>query len=104
MAPVTVLFVLLGIAVIAGIGLVAVGRLGELPDAPPDRVPDGLGPDVTESSLAAARFDVGLRGYRMDEVDDLLDRLGDEIADRDTRIAEGEARIAELESRLDSQP
>lgn len=51
------LFVLVAIAVIAGIALAATGRLGELPEAPADRKPQELG------------FDVVLRGYRMDEVD-----------------------------------
>ncbi len=34
---------------------------------------------------------MALRGYRMDEVDDVLDRLGAELALRDARIAELEA-------------
>ena len=34
------------------------------------------------------RFGVTLRGYAMGQVDDLLDRLGREISDRDARIAE----------------
>ena len=39
------------------------------------------------------RFAVGLRGYRMDEVDDVLDRLAVEVAERDARIAELEQRL-----------
>jgi DivIVA domain-containing protein len=35
-----------------------------------------------------------LRGYRMGEVDDVLDRLGAELAERDVRIAELEAALA----------
>ena len=34
------------------------------------------------------RFNLGVRGYRMAEVDDVLDRLAAEIAQRDARIAE----------------
>ncbi len=37
------------------------------------------------------RFSLGLRGYRMDQVDEVLDRLRDELAARDARIAELEA-------------
>ncbi len=37
------------------------------------------------------RLPMALRGYRMDEVDDVLDRLGAELAYRDARIAELEA-------------
>jgi len=85
----TVLFVVLAIAVVTGISLLAVGRLGALPDAPPDRVPDELpaeGP-IKGQHLQQVRFDVAARGYRMDEVDGLLDRLASEIAIRDATIA-----------------
>lgn len=34
------------------------------------------------------RFALGLRGYRMDQVDEVLDRLRDELAAKDLRIAE----------------
>lgn len=61
-------FVLVAIAVIAGIALASVGRLGELPEAPVDRRPAEVG------------FDVVLRGYRMDEVDA-------ELADLRARLA-----------------
>ncbi len=68
-------FVLVAIAVIACIALASVGRLGELPEAPADRKP------------AEAGFDVVIRGYRMDEVDET-------IADLRTRLAEAERRAA----------
>lgn len=62
------LFVLVAIAVIAGIALASVGRLGELPEAPVDRRPAEVG------------FDVVLRGYRMDEVDAELANLRARLA------------------------
>lgn len=62
------LFVLVAIAVIAGIALASVGRLGELPEAPVDRRPEEVG------------FDVVLRGYRMDEVDAELANLRARLA------------------------
>ncbi|MHA7305874.1 DivIVA domain-containing protein [Arthrobacter sp. TMN-49] len=34
------------------------------------------------------RFSLGLRGYRMDQVDEVLDHLRDELAAKDLRIAE----------------
>jgi len=40
------------------------------------------------ADLDAVRMGVGLRGYRMDEVDELLDRIKLELAERDERIAE----------------
>ncbi|CAB4731957.1 unannotated protein [freshwater metagenome] len=63
----TVLFVLLAMAAIGAVGLAAAGRLGELPEAEPDRRPEYLNGDPT--------FDVVVRGYRMDEVDAVIDDL-----------------------------
>lgn len=64
-----------------------------LADAPPDR-PDLLLPDppLTSSDVEGVRFSLALRGYRMDEVDAVLDRLAAELTDRDRRLAELEAR------------
>ena len=61
-------FVLVAIAVIAGVALASVGRLGELPEAPADRRPSEVG------------FDVTVRGYRMDEVDAELAELRARLA------------------------
>lgn len=40
------------------------------------------------------RFSLGLRGYRMDQVDEVLDRLRDELAAKNVRIAELEELTA----------
>ena len=92
----TLPFVLAAIAVVAVVALLAVGRLGELPEAEPDRAPLALPPDrpVAREDVDGVRFAVGLRGYRMDEVDDVLDRLAAEVGARDARIDELEARLA----------
>jgi DivIVA domain-containing protein len=93
---VTVAFVLAGIAVITVVALLAVGRLGELPETEPDRAPVALPDDrpLVREDVDSVRFAVGVRGYRMDEVDDVLDRLSVEVAERDERIAELEQRLA----------
>jgi len=39
------------------------------------------------------RFGVALRGYAMDQVDTVLDRLADDLEVRDARIAELEAQL-----------
>lgn len=57
-------------------------------DLPDDRA-------LTGDDLQRLRFGVTLRGYAMSQVDDVLDRLGREVADRDRRIAELEATVAE---------
>lgn len=44
------------------------------------------------------RFSLGLRGYRMDQVDEVLDHLRDELAAKDLRIAELEAGAPEAEA------
>ena len=91
------LFMLAAFVVITVVALVAVGRLdATLPDVEPDLPPLAL-PDarpLAQADVDGVRFGVGVRGYRMDEVDDVLDRLGREVADRDLRIAELEQRLA----------
>jgi len=74
----------------AGIGLELIGpdtparaKLIEHLDSLPRPAVDGL------------RFSLALRGYRMDEVDDVLDRLVDELDRRGERISELEARLTE---------
>jgi len=60
---------------------------------------DGLGAPVTglppvllpehpaPADVDRLRFSLGLRGYRMDQVDEVLDRLRDELAAKEARIA-----------------
>ena len=90
----TFVFLLAGIAVIAVVALLAVGRLGELPDVEPDRAPLAL-PDrpLVRDDVDSVRFAVGMRGYRMDEVDDVLDRLASEVSERDATIAQLEDQL-----------
>jgi len=85
---VSVFWVLLGIAVLGGVAMVAAGRGQGLTDAVPDRPDLGLPQDrpVAREDVDRLRFSVGLRGYRMDEVDDVLDRLAMDIALRDEQI------------------
>jgi DivIVA domain-containing protein len=92
---VTLAFMLTGIAVIAIVGMLAVGRFGELPDVEPDRAPLALPEDrpLGREDVDSVRFAVGVRGYRMDEVDDVLDRLAGEVSARDARIADLESRL-----------
>ena len=92
---VPVLFLAIALAVVVAIAFVAIGRLGELPEADVDIaepfLPEGA---VTPEGLAGTRFAVGLRGYRMSQVDDVLDRVIRDLADRDLRIAELESELA----------
>ncbi|MEU8568297.1 DivIVA domain-containing protein [Streptomyces pathocidini] len=86
------------VAVVAAVTLVVVG--GDdgvaLPEALPDRLEDPLPADrpVGRADVEALRLPMAVRGYRMAEVDEALDRLGTELAERDARIEELEAALA----------
>jgi DivIVA domain-containing protein len=75
-------------AVLFGVAAVAAGRWGSMAEAYPDR-PDLRLPDdrpIRPDDVDRLRFSVGLRGYRMSEVDAVLDRLSAELAARDAEI------------------
>jgi len=81
-----VVIAILGVAAMAAAG--GMGAMAEEPvrdtfrqDLPADRMLDA-------TDIQALRFGVTLRGYAMNQVDDLLDRLTREIAERDATIAE----------------
>ena len=85
----TLLLTLLIMAVVAVVAAVAAGRIAGGLDAPASSLPGrGLpeGP-VDVAALDRVRFSPALRGYRMDEVDDVLDRLSDELRRRDEELA-----------------
>ncbi|MET9178300.1 DivIVA domain-containing protein [Kitasatospora aureofaciens] len=79
--------------VVGGAALVALGGGGSMPEAVPDRIAARLPQDrpLHKADVDDLRLPMAVRGYRMDEVDDVLDRLGAELAYRDSRIAELEA-------------
>jgi DivIVA domain-containing protein len=82
--------VFLALAVVLCTVLVAGGRGDALGELSPDRAPARLPEDraVRADDVNSLRLGVGLRGYRMDEVDDVLDVLADELTRRDEEIAE----------------
>jgi len=84
------------VAVVAGVALTVLGDGGALRDVEPDRLEDRLPAErpVGRSDVDGLRLPVALRGYRMADVDDVLDRLGAELAERDARIAELESQRA----------
>jgi DivIVA domain-containing protein len=89
---VTVLGLLAVLAVLFAAAVVATRDDPLLAEAPPDR-PDlelPAGP-LTAADVEAVRFPLALRGYRMDEVDAVLARLAEELAERDRRLAAGAA-------------
>jgi hypothetical protein len=84
------------VAVVAAVALAVLGDGGALKDSQPERIEDRLPPDrpLVRSDVDAVRLPVGLRGYRMLDVDEVLERLGAELAERDARIADLEAHLA----------
>jgi DivIVA domain-containing protein len=87
------------LAVVFGVAVVLTGRSEVLSEEHPDRADIGLPRDRSMSAqdVVGLRFALALRGYRMSEVDDALDRLAAEIAARDEAIVR-------LTSRLDAGP
>ncbi len=84
------------VAVVAAVALAVLGDGGVLRDVEPDRVDDRLPPErpVGRADVERLRLPVTVRGYRMVDVDDVLDRLGAELAQRDAHIADLEAALA----------
>lgn len=93
------LLLLLCLVVLGAIAVVAAGRGTSMAEAGPDRAPWAeLGPgEVDRAKVDALRFSVGFRGYRMDEVDAVLDRLVGQLEERDAQIAELQDRLERRE-------
>ena len=77
---------------VAALGVAAMAAAGGMGQMSAQPVPDAYRQDLPDSPLTAEdirslRFGVTLRGYAMDQVDDVLERLGREIAERDAEIA-----------------
>ena len=63
-------------------------------EEPPANLPPVLLPSRSQpEDVDRVRFSLGLRGYRMDQVDQVLDDLRDQLAAK-------QAEVAELQSRL----
>jgi DivIVA domain-containing protein len=98
---VTLLQILVVLAVVAAVAAVAAGVLRGsssdlvgLPEptttVPALQLPSGR---FTAADLDRLHFSTGLRGYRMDEVDEVLDRLSGELREREAELDELRARL-----------
>ena len=79
---------ILGVLAVLFIAAAVATREGPiLADAPPDIADVDLpaGP-LQPEDLRAVRFALAVRGYRMDEVDRVIERAATELAERDERI------------------
>jgi DivIVA domain-containing protein len=81
----TVVAVLL-VGVFAGLlaGRIRYDPLSEAVSSQPDT---GLADDFTARSVSDVHFDTALRGYRMDQVDQVLDALQERIVEQEREIA-----------------
>ncbi|WP_378040626.1 DivIVA domain-containing protein [Citricoccus parietis] len=97
-----VFMVLVLVAAVVVVGLLALavtGRTGfAAPLSEPVRaLPPVLLPPAPEAGdVDALRFSPGLRGYRMDQVDEVLETLSGALAERDAEIA----RLRRLAGRI----
>jgi DivIVA domain-containing protein len=94
------------VAVVAAVALAVLGDGGVLRDVEPDRLDDRLPGErpVERADIDHLRLPVAIRGYRMVDVDEVLDRLGAELAERDARISELEAERAGAQASALSTP
>ena len=81
-------------------GSLLLGRGETQPPADPDRSPLELPEDrpVTADDVRAVRISVTVRGYRMTEVDWLLERLARSLEQRDGELAALRARLDDADA------
>ncbi|PTT67519.1 hypothetical protein DBR22_08750 [Arthrobacter sp. HMWF013] len=67
-------------------------------EQPPANLPPVLLPaEAAPADIDRIRFSLGLRGYRMDQVDQVLDELRDQLAAKDEEVARLRARLADAD-------
>jgi DivIVA domain-containing protein len=94
---VTLVQIIALLAVAFGIALVAAGRGQGLAVADPDRPPLDLPAEIRADEIDAISFSLGVRGYRMDEVDLAMERIRETLAMREREIAQlrGDVQVDE---------
>jgi DivIVA domain-containing protein len=97
-----ILFLLLIVLVLIGLTAAAVmGKIGgssSMAEAVTTRSFRGLpaGP-LSAVALAELQFDQALRGYRMDQVDEVIDALSTRVRELESQVAPFEPEVAPLE-------
>ncbi len=82
------LLIALLLAAVGAVVVVALGKVrGGLTPVQPDAAPALEGPLERPVDLDRARFTLAVRGYRMDQVDAVLDEARDLLAAKDDEIA-----------------
>lgn len=90
---------LIVVTVLVALAVLVLPGTEQLAPAPPDRTPWALPAEraMTGDDVGRLRLPVTLRGYRFAETDAVLDRLGEEIAYRDSVIATLRAELDQAE-------
>ncbi|MFP3578190.1 DivIVA domain-containing protein [Arthrobacter sp. efr-133-TYG-104] len=97
--------VLVGAALYFGAGIVQGRSLGSgLDDPVPNLPPVLLAHNPEARDVDAVRFALGLRGYRMDQVDQVLDELRDQLQAKDREIERLQALVEALPEDSASAP
>ncbi|MEW1949245.1 DivIVA domain-containing protein [Pseudarthrobacter sp902506025] len=109
--------VFLAVVLVAAVLWAGLGRRYRRPDGavlpvllggfeePPANLPPVLLPErAVPEDVTRLRFSLGLRGYRMDQVDQVLDELRDQLAARDAELAELRDRLAATEAQTGAGP
>ena len=90
----TWLFAILIVLAMGGVAVLAAGKgapLAEEYDDRPDAAVPANGP-LRADDLRRVRFSLALRGYRMSEVDALLDRVASQLEQQDEHAVDSEGR------------
>lgn len=70
-------------------------------EEPPANLPPVLLPaNAAPQDVDSVRFSLGLRGYRMDQVDQVLDELRDQLAASRNEVETLKARLAEVDRQI----
>ena len=106
MRRVDLILLLVAVALVGVVAAVAVGRVrGGLEEPITSRRDNTLPAGRLQGDdVARARFSVGLRGYRMDEVDAALDRIQAELCERDAEVAALRSALRERAERPEPAP
>lgn len=95
---------ILGLAIVAvlalGVGLALLVLRSDVPGVPDPVTSESFEPlprgGVDADALTDLRFDQAIRGYRMAQVDSVLDQVADELRERDAEIARLRAELADV--------
>lgn len=84
-----VLFIVVAVLLVGAFAALITGRIGYDPLSEPTTTQSdpSLREEFASPEVASVRFDTALRGYRMDQVDHVLDQLQDRIAELEVQVA-----------------